>query len=266
MQAMTRIAIRAAHEAGKLILQYADKVDRLPIDIKGKNDFVSDVDRGAEQIIMDTIHKAYPDHSILAEESGNHTKQDSEFQWIIDPLDGTTNYLHGFPQYSISIGLQHKGVLVSAVVYDPMRDETFSASKGNGALINDRKMRVTNRNSLDGALIGTGFPYRDHTFIDEYLNMFRDIVKATAGIRRPGSAALDLAYVASGRTDGFWEFGLSQWDIAAGILLITESGGIVSDLNGGSKYLETGNIVAGSVKVHQALLATIHPHLNEKLS
>jgi myo-inositol-1(or 4)-monophosphatase len=267
MQAMTRIAIRAAHEAGKLILKYADKVDHLPIDVKGRNDFVSDIDRGAEQIIIESIRKAYPEHAILAEETGRHSgENDSDFLWVIDPLDGTTNYLHGFPQYSVSIALKHKGMIVSAVVYDPLSDETFSASKGNGALVNDRRMRVAKHKSLDGTLISTGFPYRAQSHLEEYINMFRDIVLATAGIRRPGSAALDFAYVAAGRTDGFWELGLSEWDFAPGALLVTESGGIVTDIAGGSRHLETGNVIAGNLKVHKALLDIIKPYLKEKLA
>jgi myo-inositol-1(or 4)-monophosphatase len=260
---MINIAVRAARAAGNVLLRYYDRIDSLTITTKGKNEFVSEVDRAAEEVIIETLRKAYPDHAVLAEESG-HT-DGNDFQWVIDPLDGTTNYLHGFPQFSVSIALKHKGVLEHGVVYDPLREEMFTASRGSGALLNDRRMRVTARRGLEGALIGTGFPYREHSHLEAYLGMFRELIQKTAGIRRPGSAALDLAYVAAGRLDGFWELDLSEWDIAAGTLLIREAGGMVTDIRGGDQHLQSGNLIAGGIKIHGALLQAIRPHLAEEL-
>jgi myo-inositol-1(or 4)-monophosphatase len=261
---MINIAVRAARAAGNVLLRYYDRIDSLTITNKGKNEFVSEVDRAAEEVIIETLRKAYPDHAILAEESG-HTDGNA-FQWVIDPLDGTTNYLHGFPQFSVSIALKHKGVLEHGVVYDPLREEMFTASRGSGALLNDRRIRVTGRKGLEGALVGTGFPYREHSDLEAYLGMFRELIQKTAGIRRPGSAALDLAYVAAGRLDGFWELDLSEWDIAAGTLLIREAGGTVTDIRGGDRHLESGNLIAGGIKVHGALLQAIRPHLAKDLN
>jgi myo-inositol-1(or 4)-monophosphatase len=261
---MINIAVRAARAAGNVLLRYYDRIDSLTITTKGKNEFVSEVDRAAEEVIIETLRKAYPDHAILAEESGRSDGND--FQWVIDPLDGTTNYLHGFPQFSVSIALKHKGVLEHGVVYDPLREEMFTASRGSGALLNDRRIRVTGRKGLDGALIGTGFPYREHSNLEAYLGMFRELIQKTAGIRRPGSAALDLAYVAAGRLDGFWEMDLSEWDIAAGALLIREAGGTITDIRGGDRHLESGNLIAGGIKVHAALLQAIRPHLATDLN
>jgi myo-inositol-1(or 4)-monophosphatase len=260
---MMNIAVRAARNAGSILLRYHDRADTLTVSSKGMNDFVSEVDRASEQAIIETLRGAYPDHAILAEESG--ASAGNEFQWIIDPLDGTTNYLHGFPQFSISIALKHKGVLEHGLVYDPHRDEMFTASRGAGALLNDRRLRVTNRKTLNGALLGTGFPYRDQTHLDAYLGMFKELIKDTAGIRRPGSAALDLAYVAAGRLDGFWELGLSEWDFAAGVLLIKEAGGTVSDIDGGRRFMETGNLIAGGLRLHGAMVSAIRPHLTDRL-
>jgi myo-inositol-1(or 4)-monophosphatase len=231
---------------------------------KNTNDFVSDVDRSAEAIIIDTIRKAYPSHAILAEESGSHAGDD--YQWIIDPLDGTTNFLHGFPQFAVSIAMQYRGQLESAVVYDPVRDEMFTASHGQGAQLNDRRLRVTDQKTLKGALIGTGIPFRDQRYIDAYLAILKDMVKDTAGIRRPGSAALDMAYVAAGRTDGFWELGLSSWDFAAGALIVREAGGTVTDIRGGDRYLESGNVIAGGIRVHGEMVKRIKPNLPDSLA
>jgi len=264
MHPTINIAIRAARSAGNLLLRYFDRVDTLTIDSKGLNDFVTEVDRAAEQVIIDVLRKSFPDHAILAEESGGQGGR-SDYEWIIDPLDGTTNYLHGFPQFSISIGLKHKGVLDQALVYDPMREEMFTASRGQGAQLNDRRIRVSNRKGLEGALLATGFPYRQQAHLDAYLGMFKAFLKETAGVRRPGSAALDLAYVAAGRVDGFWELGLSPWDVAAGALLVKEAGGIVTDFAGGERYLESGNIIAGGIKVHKSMIKEITAHLNEHL-
>jgi len=263
MHPTINIAIRAARSAGSLLLRYFDRVDSLKVSSKGMNDFVTEVDRASEQVIIETLRKTFPDHAILAEESGQQDGND--FQWVIDPLDGTTNYLHGFPQFSISIALKHRGVLEHALVYDPLHEEMFTASRGEGALMNDRKIRVSDRKEIKGALLGTGFPYRDQSHLDAYLGMFRALIKDSAGIRRPGSAALDLAYVAAGRLDGFWELGLAQWDIAAGALLVKEAGGVVSDINGGEHYLESGNIIAAGLKVQAEMVREIRPHLTKHL-
>jgi myo-inositol-1(or 4)-monophosphatase len=264
MNPMTNIAVRAARAAGKLQLQYLNRLESLQVQTKGQNDFVSDVDRASEQQIISILRDAYPSHSILAEESG-HQKGD-DYQWIIDPLDGTTNYLHGFPQFAASIACAHKGDLVCGVVYDPFKEEMFVAGKGDGAFLNDRRIRVADRKGLDGALIGTGFPFREHTHLDVYTEMFKDMIRETAGLRRPGSAALDFAYTAAGRLDGFWELGLSQWDFAAGALLVREAGGTVSDLAGGDRHMQCGNVVAGNIKVHAAMLKLFRPHLSAELS
>lgn len=239
------------------------RLDTLTVAEKQVNDYVSEVDRNAEAAIIDVIRKAYPSHSILAEESGAQGKD--AYQWIIDPLDGTTNYLHGFPQFAVSIALTHRGHLENAVVYDPVRDEMYTAVRGAGALLNDRRLRVTDQKSLKGALLGTGIPFRDQRFIDPYLGMLKSLTQETAGIRRPGSAALDFAYVAAGRIDGFWELGLSVWDFAAGALLVQEAGGMVSDIGGGSRHLETGNVIAAGVRLHRELAKTIGQHLTDGL-
>ena len=264
MHPMLNIAVRAARSAGNNIVRNLDRVDSLAVQTKDRNDFVSEVDRQAEQEIIGILRKAYPDHGVLAEESGHQDGND--YQWIIDPLDGTTNYLHGFPQFAVSIALRHKGRIEQGVVYDPLRQELFTASRGAGANLNDRRIRVTNRRNLDGALLGTGFPFKSQQHLDAYLDMFRALFPRTAGIRRPGAAALDLAYVASGRLDGFWEIGLSVWDMAAGVLLIQEAGGISSDFVGGHDYLENGNLVAGNPKVFAEILKAIRPHVSAGLA
>ena len=263
MHPIINIAIRAARSGGNILLRNADRIDTLTVTTKRRNDYVSEVDRAAEQAIIDVLHRSYPDHGFLAEESG--LRKGNEFQWVIDPLDGTTNYLHGFPQYSVSIALKHRGVVEHGVVYDPLREELFTASRGSGAQMNDRRIRVSEQKTLDHALLGTGFPFRDQSHLDAYLEMFKSLIRDTAGIRRPGSAALDLAYVAAGRLDGFWELGLSEWDFAAGVLLIKEAGGVVSDIAGGDNFLKNGNLVAGNLKLHAAMLKAIRPHLTEQL-
>ncbi|RKZ78695.1 MAG: inositol-1-monophosphatase [Candidatus Parabeggiatoa sp. nov. 1] len=263
MHPMLNIAVRAARRAGVLIVRSIEKRQDLQIDIKGKNDFVSEVDRQAEAAIIETLRKAYPNHAILAEESGAQPGED--YQWVIDPLDGTTNFLHGNPQFSVSIALKHKGLLEHAVIYDPLRDELYTASRGIGTFLNDRRVRVSGLSSLNSALLGTGFPFRMPDHIDTYLNTFKALYPLVSDVRRAGSAALDLAYVAAGRLDGFWEIGLKEWDMAAGSLLIQEAGGLVSDFSGGNDYLSTGNIVAGSPKVFKGILQTIRPHLSDAL-
>lgn len=263
MHPTLNIAIRAARNAGKVITRYVNHVDSLNITSKGYNDFVSEVDRQAEAEVINVIRKAYPDHSILAEEGGEQGH--NEYQWIIDPLDGTTNFLHGFPQFAVSIALQHKNKIEQSVVYDPLRQELFTATLGSGAFLDERRIRIRKATGLQGTLIGTGFPFKHPQHLDAYLGMFKSIHLQTAGIRRAGAASLDLAYVAAGRLDGFWEIGLNPWDMAAGVLLIQEAGGLVSDFSGGHDFLETGNLVAGSPKVFKEILQNIQPFLTSDL-
>ena len=263
MHPMLNTAVKAARRAGTIINRASQNLDILTVTTKAANDYVSEVDRAAVDAIVRVLQEAYPSHAILAEESGASGK--SEFQWIIDPLDGTTNFLHGFPQYAVSIALTQKGVLSQAVIYDPVHNDLFTASRGRGAYLNDKRLRISKRINLQKSLIGTGFPFREFSQIDAYLAMFRDLTQKTAGLRRAGSAALDLAYVAAGRLDGFWEFGLSPWDMAAGSLLIIEAGGLVGDLEGNGGHLESGNIVAGNPKIFSQLVQALAPHLTPAL-
>lgn len=258
-------AVKAARRAGQIINRASLDIEQIKVSVKQQADFVTEVDRLAEEAIIDILREAYPGHSILAEESGTSGDSQAEYQWIIDPLDGTTNFIHGFPQYAVSIALAHKGVLSHAVVYDTSRNELFTASKGGGAFLNEKRIRVSKRTRLEESLIGTGFPYRSFEHIDAYLAIFRELAQKTAGMRRPGAASLDLAYVATGRLDGFWEFGLSPWDMAAGALLITEAGGLVGDATGEQGYLASGNFVAGNPKIFALLLQSLAPHLSEPL-
>ncbi len=255
MHPMLNIGIRAARLAAEIMIRSIDRLQGLTVTEKSRNDFVSNVDKQAEAVIIETIHKAYPDHAMLAEESGQ--RGEHEYQWIIDPLDGTTNFLHGFPQFAISIALKHKNTLEQAIIYDPLRQELFTATRGQGAYLNNRRMRVSRRHTLAGALIGTGFPFRAFDKVETYLAILKELIPLTAGIRRPGAASLDLAYVAAGRLDGFWEYGLEQWDMAAGILLIREAGGFVSDINQRDADISSGDIVAGNPPVHDLLLDVI---------
>jgi myo-inositol-1(or 4)-monophosphatase len=261
MHPMLGIAVRAARRAGAIINRAARDVEVLPVTRKRHNDFVTEVDKAAEAAIIEILHRAYPDHAILAEESGAKAGSagESEYTWIIDPLDGTTNFIHGFPQYAVSIGLRHKGVLQQGVVYDPTKNELFTATRGRGAFLNERRIRVSKRAQLNEALIGTGFPFRDLASLDEYVGMFREITARTAGIRRAGAAALDIAYVAAGRLDGFWEMGLSPWDMAAGALLVQEAGGLIGDFRGDAGYLESGRVVCGNPKVFAQLVQIVGP-------
>jgi myo-inositol-1(or 4)-monophosphatase len=263
MHPMLNIAVKAARRAGNIISRASRNLDIVAAREKAANDYVSEVDQEAEQAIIRTLLEAYPDHSILAEESGASGK--SENQWIIDPLDGTTNFLHGFPQYAVSIALAQKGIVTQAVIYDPCRNDLFTASRGRGAYLNETRLRVSKRAELKTSLIGTGFPFRQFEHVDTYLAMFRDMMKKTAGVRRPGAAALDLAYVAAGHLDGFWEMGLSPWDIAAGSLLVTEAGGLIGDLEGNENYMQSGNVVAGNPKVFVEILKLLGPHLTPAL-
>ena len=257
MHPMLNIAVKAARKAGHIINRASRDLDILKVETKRQNDFVTEVDRAAEAAVIGVLREAYPNHAILAEESGASAGSQGDFVWIIDPLDGTTNFIHGVPQYCVSIGLKHKGIITQAVVYDPAKNELFTATRGSGAYLNDKRMRVSKRIKIADALIGTGFPFSKVDVLDRYIAMFRKVTLNCAGIRRPGAAALDLAYVAAGRFDGFWEMGLSPWDMAAGSLLVQESGGLIGDFSGDSNYLESGEIVAGNAKVFAQLLALV---------
>lgn len=260
MQPLLNIAITAARLAGDIIVRHLEQLDRIKITAKSSEEYFTEVDIKAEQAIIHTIHKAYPEHGIIAEESGIHN-DNADSVWIIDPLDGTTNYMHGFPFFSVSIAHKVKNRIEHAVVYDPMRHECFSASRGRGAQLNDRRIRVSKQTQLNAALLGTGFPFRNTAMAQRYLPTFEALIGKCAGVRRTGSAALDLAYVASGRLDGFWEFGLRPWDIAAGSLIVKEAGGLISDLQGGETYMKQGDVVAGNPKIFKSLLQTFMPIL-----
>jgi len=257
MHPMLNTAVKAARKAGSIITRASYDIDKLNIQSKRQNAFVSEVDHAAEDAILTVLREAYPTHGFIAEESGEKNS-DAEFVWVIDPLDGTTNFLHGFPQYCISIGLLHKGVPNQAVVFDPNRNELFTATKGVGAYLNDRRIRVTKTDHLEDALMGTGFPFKEVGGIDDYLRMFKNMTLSCSGIRRPGAAALDLAWVAAGRLDGFWEIGLSPWDMAAGVLLVREAGGLVGDLAGEERFMDSGRIVASNGKLFAAILKVLH--------
>ncbi|WP_076591754.1 inositol monophosphatase family protein [Herminiimonas arsenitoxidans] len=251
MHPMLNTAIKAARRGAAIINRASFDLDRVKVTEKNPNDFVTEVDQAAEQAIIEVLKTAYPDHAILAEESGASANlhDENDNVWIIDPLDGTTNFIHGFPQYCVSIALQQRGQITQAVVYDPTRNDLFTATKGAGAYLNEKRIRVTKRDKIADALIGTGFPYRTTDNLDEYMKMFKIMTQSCAGLRRPGSAALDLAYVACGRLDGFFEKGLQPWDIAAGALLVTEAGGIVGTFKGEADYLYKGDVMAGNPKV-----------------
>ena len=263
MHPMLNIAVKAARRAGNLIHRAADNLDHLTVTKKSHADYVSEVDRAAERIIIESLLEAYPSHAILAEESG--AQGESEYVWIIDPLDGTTNFLHGVPQYAVSIALQHNGVLTQAVIYDPTKNDLFTATRGRGAFRNDKRLRVSKRKEMADSLIGTGFPYTRFEHMDAYMDILRDVMQKSAGLRRPGAASLDLAWTAAGRYDGFFETGLKPWDIAAGALLIIEAGGIVSDLAGNQNFMNSGNVCAGNPHIHEQLLQVIAPHLTAGL-
>jgi len=263
MQPLLNIAIRAARRAGDLIVRNVDRVPSLDVRSKSRNDFVSEIDQAAERDIIETIRRSHPDHGFLGEESGR--SGGDEFIWIIDPLDGTTNFLHGFPTFAVSLACEYRGRLEHGVVYDPMRQELFTTSRGDGAQLDGKRIRVSKQAGLEGALIGTGFPYRANArWTDEYLAMLKTVMQQTAGIRRPGAASLDLAYLAAGRIDGFWEIGLNAWDTAAGTLLITEAGGHIGTLSGG-EYRQGGNVIAGTPKVYEALVEALRPFVPEEL-
>ncbi len=261
MQALLNTAVQAARRAGDIAIRALSRLDQLEVKAKARNDYVTQVDHAAEQAVMDSIRKRYPDHAFLAEESGHSGS--SEFTWIVDPLDGTTNFLHGFPTFCVSIALRRRDTLEVAVVYDPCRQELFTAMRGRGAQLDGKRIRVSERKELDGALIGTGFPFRSNRrWMPVYLRMLGSVMENTAGVRRPGSAALDLSYVAAGRLDGFFEFGLEIWDTAGGTLMIQEAGGLITGLTGGESHLESGDVLAGNPKMHEALRVLLAPHLN----
>jgi len=257
MNPFLNTAVKAARLAGRVITLNAEKLDRLTVTAKGHADFVSEVDKQAEQEIIYAIRENYPDHAIYAEESGRTAGND--FEWIIDPLDGTTNFLHGIPQYAVSIALREKGVLKVAVIFDPVKDELFTAVKGEGALLNDRRIRVSKTEHMAYSLLATGFPYKDMRNLNLWSECFQSLLPETSGVRRAGSAALDLAWVAAGRYDGFWEFELNAWDIAAGVLLVQEAGGMVSEVDGGRDHMQSGNIMAANSAIYRKMLRKLSP-------
>ncbi|HEY7904052.1 MAG TPA: inositol monophosphatase family protein [Casimicrobiaceae bacterium] len=260
MHPMLTTAVKAARRAATVINRGARDLDLLTVSVKGPKDFVSEIDKAAEAAIVDTLLKTYPDHAILAEEgTAKGANADAEYVWIIDPLDGTTNFLHGLPQYCVSIALAHRGVVTHGTILDPVRGDLFTASRGRGAYLNDRRIRVSKRQHLRDSLVGTGFPFRDGSNLDTYLEMMRAMTMATAGLRRPGAAALDLAYVAAGYYDGFFEIGLNAWDVAAGSLLVLEAGGLIGDLVGNDDYLHGGQVIAANPKVFAQILKTLEP-------
>ena len=261
MNPILNTAFKAARKAGDMMIRASNNLSAIKVDSKAFNDFVSDIDRMSESILIEALKEAYPQHKITTEESGSHGKARAEYEWIIDPLDGTTNYLHGHPQFAISMALLHKGVLQEALVYAPERNDLYLASRGKGALLNDRRIRVSNRIELNQCLIGTGFPVVDQSMMDTYLAILKDFLSKTAGARREGAASLDLCALATGRFDGFFEFNLKPWDIAAGALIAKEAGAIVTDMQGEQNWLDSGDIVAANPKVLAQMLQIIGTHL-----
>ncbi len=258
---MLNVAIRAARAAGAIINRAALDVEAVRISQKQVNDFVTEVDHASEDAIIDTLLTAYPHHGILAEESGTSRGQpNAEHVWIIDPLDGTTNFIHGFPVYCVSIALAVKGRVEQAVIYDPTRNDLFTATRGRGAFMNDRRIRVSKRTRLPESLVSTGFPFRKGDDFPAYLKMMGEVMQRTAGLRRPGAAALDLAYVAAGFTDGFFETGLKPWDIAAGSLLVTEAGGLIGNFTGEAADLEQGECLAGNPRIYAQLVPLLRKY------
>jgi myo-inositol-1(or 4)-monophosphatase len=263
MEPMVTIALRAARKAGDLIVRASDELDRVGHQAKGVADYVTEVDIAAEQEILYQLGKAYPDHAFLAEESGQTGDAKSDHLWVIDPLDGTSNFMRGIPHYCVSIACIVDGRLAHAVVFDPVRQEEFTASRGRGAQLNGHRLRVSNRTDLRECLLGTGIPFLGHEQqrLPQYTQTLAELAAQCMGIRRAGAAALDLAYVAAGRFDGFWETGLERWDIAAGALIIKEAGGLISDLSGSERYLDNGQVVCGNPKIFKQLLSTVGPVL-----
>lgn len=268
MQPMLRIALNAARKAGQIIDRAFREIDAIPYENKRVNDFVTAIDRASEKTIIDEIKQAHPRHRFIGEEMGEHGPKDAEYEWIIDPIDGTTNFIRGIPQFAVSIACRHRGKLQHAVIYDPVNRDEFCASRGQGATFNGRKMRVSGTKSLTGALLVTGIPFTSETlkYADEYFATCKALLMHnTAGIRRPGAASLDLAYLAAGRYDGFWEMNLKPWDIAAGVLLLREAGGLISDLSGGETYMTKGNLLAASPKIYKEMLPIVKKHLGDKI-
>jgi myo-inositol-1(or 4)-monophosphatase len=256
-------AVKAARRAGDIIVRGLARFEGIEVASKGLNDFVTNIDHAAEAAIIETLSEAYPHHAFLAEESG--ASGEGDIVWIIDPLDGTTNFMHGFPTFAVSIACQMHGRIEHAVIYDPMRQEIFTATRGAGAYLENRRLRVSRQRTLEGSLVSTGFPYRENLkYLDPYMAMMKTVMTRAAGLRRPGAASLDLAYVAAGRVDAFWEIGLKAWDTAAGTLLIREAGGLVATLDGG-EYKQNGNILAGTPRVFNELMEALAPHLPEAL-
>jgi myo-inositol-1(or 4)-monophosphatase len=259
-QPLVNIATRAATAAGNVIVRYTNRLDNLSVSEKQRNDFVSEVDKAAEKEIVRTLQKAYPQFAILTEEAGHleaRQKSSEDGEWIVDPLDGTSNFIHGVPHYSVSIAFRERGKITHGVVFDPVRNELFTASAGNGAYCNDQRLRVSDQKELDRCLLATGLPYRNRGRVDEFFTMLRKAFDMSEDIRRAGSAALDLAYVAAGRLDGYWEMGLEPWDMAAGALMVREAGGTVLDFKGGENYLDTGDIIATNVRLAPKLTRTL---------
>ncbi len=264
MEPMIKIALRAARKAGENIVRASDELHRFEVKAKGVNNFVTEVDLNAEQEIIYQLQKAYPDHAILGEESGFIGSEDAEYRWIIDPLDGTTNFIRGIPHYAVSIACMYRGKLEHAVIVDPVRHEEFTASRGRGAQLNGHRIRVSDLANLEGASLGTGIPFKNHCDdkLEAYSKSIEVLASQCAGIRRAGAASLDLAYVAAGRLDAFWEIGLSSWDMAAGVLLVREAGGLVADIDASDNYLDSGNIVCGNPKCFKAVLQVVKPLLS----
>lgn len=265
MQPMLTIALRAARKAGELIVRASENLDVVKVTEKGVNDYVTEVDKQAEAEIVYHLQKAYPDHGITGEEGAHQEAAEGcEYEWIIDPLDGTLNFIRGIPHYAVSIACLYRGKLQHAVVLDPIRREEFTASRGNGASLNGRRIRVTQTRNLEDALLATGIPFKGRTeaHMASYIQGMAELSIQSNGIRRAGSASLDLAYVAAGRVDAFWEFGLQPWDTAAGVLLIKEAGGLVSDIDGSDNFLKSGNICAGTPKIFKTVLKTVRPKAN----
>lgn len=257
------IASEAARRAASIMIKYRSRLESIPVERKARHDYVSDVDHACEQVISDYIIKHHRDHAILGEEGGH--KGSSDYVWIIDPLDGTSNYLHGIPHFAVSIALQVRGRIEHAVIYDPLREEMFTASRGEGAFLNSQRIRVSGRKDLSGAVLATAFPFRKRRLLPAYQGMFNALFEKIEDIRRAGTAALDLAYVACGRLDGYWELGLKPWDTAAGALLVQEAGGVIMDITGGDQWLDSGHIIAAPFKLITPIRAAIEPHVTEAM-
>lgn len=260
-------AIEAAHKGGDLIMKYRERVDSIPVERKARGDYASEIDRACEDVIRAELARRYPDHEILGEEHGRsgHKSGDRENVWLIDPIDGTSNYLRGIPHYAISIALSVRGRIEHGLVYDPVRDELFAASRGQGATLNNRRIRVSGRSTLSSAVLGMAFPFRSRRLMPAYMGMFDALFEQCEDVRRAGAASLDLAYVASGRLDGYLELALKPWDIAAGALLVQEAGGVVMDIAGGDNWLHSGHVIAAPFKLITPIRKTIEPHLTDAL-